>query len=101
MHETKTQLIKMALKSHARGHDGDWSFMEKPFWQWFYTIKCVICILLDRQGDDLDEVGPIAAWDFIRTNHYEFCAGADWKELRVAYGVLTNWQYRVFHNGYP
>ena len=54
--------------------------------RWFYTLKCLICLLLNRHGDlwgkDHVDVAVLRSY-----SHY------DWISVVVGHGYFKNWYY--------
>jgi hypothetical protein len=68
--------------------------------QWGYTLKAILCLILNRTTDApmYEESIAVALYNF--SDSYEY-GGKDWYEWRVGCGVFTNWWAYEEMDGYP
>lgn len=99
-HIPERQSAVLALLAHRGKHHDNWLFMIHWYWRWFYSLKALICILLNRLPNDnyrernyTDEMTGMAMWNWYE-NGGEY-GGYSWTELIVGYGVFKGWYYRI------
>ena len=69
--------------------------------RWFYTAKCLFCILFDRHRTyNNSGIEPYTPTIEIATFHYQKLY-AGWEEsfVQTGHGLLTNWWYEIIHDG--
>ena len=89
--------IKEVIKQRGKTH-GNYSLTR--FQRWFYALKAVICLLLNRRKDCREDcIDLMAMWNCHRWESTEFVGYAyDWRELAVGIGVLSGWHYDIYAN---
>lgn len=67
--------------------------------RWFYTIKTLICILLNRQGDlwGKDHI-DVAILNYRPAYTMDVMGGYDWTCIVVGHGYFKNWCYDKYEN---
>jgi hypothetical protein len=100
---TKIDLIKICLSHHCLVDD-NWSF--NIFQKWFFTIKTVICILLNRvyTGKDWDwysyDIVTVGIHSFARFYNYEYgMQDASFMNITVAHN-WNIWYYCELSDGW-
>lgn len=91
-------IIACIIRDHGTPHH-DYVCMAYPFWQLVYSIKAIICLLLDREynyafyaGDTW--ISPIATLRGGQGFNGEYTQ--HWAEyIGVGYGILRNWYYII------
>jgi hypothetical protein len=69
--------------------------------QWGYTLKAIVCLILNRSTEDPSFMDSIAVAVYgVHAGNYEY-GGEDWYEWRVGCGIFTNWWAYEEMNGYP
>lgn len=62
--------------------------------RWFYTMKAVICLLLNRRNSLWPAEGyEVSYFNYQSGYHYS------WDEFRVGEGIFRNWHYDIYNNG--
>ncbi len=96
----KRMAILTAFRERARNHD---NYSLNRFQRWFYAVKAILCVLLGRSVDFSYKdsyVDEIASWDVSSFSSQDgYCYS--WTELRVGYGIFSNWRYDIIHDGNP
>jgi len=91
--------IKEVLKQRGKFHD---NYSLNRLQRWFYTLKTVICLLLNRRktlGFE-DCIDSMAVWNMTEWQSMDFMGTAyDWTELAVGIGVLKGWYFDIYRNG--
>lgn len=67
--------------------------------RWFYTTKAIICLMIGRQKNLYttdDKIDSVANWGYWTS----LDGGGNWTELAVGRGVLRNWYYDIYKNGW-
>ena len=96
-------LIHKCLSMRATTEQ-NWTHVQVyRFWRWFYTAKCILCILLNRIGqfDFYSDTVEIATYNYVNGYDYEFGETAGWNAVGVGIGVLTGWFFAEYSDGYP
>jgi len=67
--------------------------------RWFYTIKTLICILFNRQGDlwGKDHI-DVAILNHRPVYTMDVIGGYNWICIVVGYGYFKNWYYDKYEN---
>lgn len=72
--------------------------------RWFYSLKAVICLVLNRRTnywakDCIDScIDSMAIWNITEWQSPDGTA-YDWTELAVGIGVLKEWYFDIYRNG--
>jgi len=96
---SRFSIIWEILKQRAKDHE-NWGL--GPIRKFFYSLKCVICVLINRQRDlwaDDEAIDSIACFDFHKWQSQDFCGYAvDWDEVAVGRGIFRRWYFDIYEN---
>lgn len=100
----KERLVAIEEVLRQRGKFHDCSLDLNCIQRWFYTLKAVICLLLNRRKnfgfEDIDSMVVMAVWNMTEWQSPDFMGTAyDWTELVVGIGIFKEWYFDICRNG--
>jgi hypothetical protein len=95
--------IPIILRQQGKCQDNWYWGRFHWFHMQFYIYKSIVCILLHRWHSRKysEDWVDIAVANYRKTSSFEFGAGAEWTQLSVGYGWLSNWWVDESNDGYP
>ena len=90
--------IKNVLMQRGKFHD---YYSLNCLQRWFYTLKTVICLLLNRRKTcGFEDCIAMAVWNITEWQSPDFMSTAyDWTELAVGIGLLKGWYFDIYRDG--
>jgi hypothetical protein len=89
--------IRAAFSQRCKPSARDWNLRRSE--RWFYTAKCLLCVLLRREGRPKSVKSYAEAIEVGCHHNAKLYAGWEARWIQVGHGVLRNWWYEIVEDG--
>lgn len=77
-------------------HNNEWNLNR--FWRWFYTLKLLICVMLNRTEPRNGNLYPNEV-DVAQHHYRKLYAGWEARWISVGHGIFTQWWFAIRSDG--